>query len=124
MFITFVLTPITYAVILLTSFPIAKTQEFADLARRTIRTKMPALLSRMHRPTDLTEDDLQLMHDSSEADSQWSWLEAEVRMRAAFAEGGFSKWIQVAMSELEREANAERLKRRMHSPSNNNPDKA
>jgi hypothetical protein len=99
----------------------AKTQEFADLARRTIRTKMPALLSRIHRPTDLTEDDHLLMDDSS-VDVHWSWQEAEARMRAAFAEGGLSRWIQVAMSELEREASMERLKRVDKYP-NSKPDK-
>jgi hypothetical protein len=43
-------------------------------------------------------------------------------MRAAFAEGGLSRWIQVAMSELEREAGMERLKRVDKSPSSK-PDK-
>jgi len=97
------------------------TQEFADLARRTIRTKMPALSSRIHRPTDLTEDD-QVLMGASAVDVHWSWPEAEARMRAAFAEGGLSKWIEVAMSELEREASMERLKRVDKSP-NSKADK-
>jgi hypothetical protein len=44
-------------------------------------------------------------------------------MRAAFAEGGLSRWIQVAMSELEREASMERLKRRVDKSSDGRPDK-
>ena len=61
--------------------------------------------------------------DDHGLDVHWSWPEAEARMRAAFIEGGLSRWIQVAMSELEREASMERLKRRVDKSSDGRPDK-
>ncbi|KAF9444729.1 hypothetical protein P691DRAFT_806943 [Macrolepiota fuliginosa MF-IS2] len=42
---------------------------------------------------------------------EWTWDDAEKRLRQAYDQGGFTLWAQVALREVETEARAERAKR-------------
>ena len=44
-------------------------------------------------------------------DMEWTWPDAEKRLKAAYEADGFSGWAQAALQELESEGNAERKKR-------------
>lgn len=92
--------------------------------RYLVQTKMPALSSRIHRPP--TDDDHTgtirnsptgaldapqiVMHEDT-GDVEWTWPDAEKRLRAAYDNGGFSGWAQAALEELEAEGRSERRKR-------------
>ena len=81
--------------------------------RKAVMAYMPELSSRIHRPTD--EDDgifyQTSKHITDTAATQWTWPDAEDRLKAAFDNGGFSGWAEAAVRELELEGRAERLRR-------------
>lgn len=44
-------------------------------------------------------------------DEEWTWEEAEKRLKKAYDQGGFTLWAQMALRELEAEARVERVRR-------------
>ena len=81
--------------------------------RLAVLTHMPGLSSRIHRATD-AEDGIfyQTSNNIKETEAmQWTWPDAEQRLRAAFDKDGFSGWAEAAVRELELEGKAERLRR-------------
>ncbi|EKM56315.1 uncharacterized protein PHACADRAFT_91562 [Phanerochaete carnosa HHB-10118-sp] len=99
------------------------TQEFAERMRTLVRTKMPVLSSRIHRP--LAEEDhtatiwndpvcvdvpYTVVNEASEQ-TEWAWPDAEKRLEVAYERDGFSGWAQAVLEELEAEGRAERRKR-------------
>ena len=77
---------------------------------------MPFLSSRIHRSPDLenSEDDPNApqLHVNQESGAvEWSWPDAEHRLKAAYEEGGIMGWAEAALRELEAEGEMERSKR-------------
>ncbi|CCM01348.1 uncharacterized protein FIBRA_03398 [Fibroporia radiculosa] len=102
---------------------VQNTQEFATRMRQLILTRMPVLASRIHRPLE-PDDGLpsitgphptpeeSLLHTHGTPRSiEWSWPDAEQRLRDAFEKDGISGWAAAAMHELEAEGQIERRKR-------------
>jgi hypothetical protein len=48
---------------------------------------------------------------ASSSSTNWTWSEAEDRLREAFDKGGFPAWAEAAMKEMEAEGQVERRKR-------------
>ena len=74
---------------------------------------MPELSSRIHRPTNESDDIFyRTSSDMNDAEAtNWAWPDAEKRLQAAFEKHGFSGWAEAAVKELELEGRAERLRR-------------
>lgn len=101
---------------------VSQTQEFADRMRSFVLTRMPMLSSRIHRALQ-AEDHPEELIDSSAATThlhgapgssntlQWSWPEAEERLRVAYDSGGVYSWAEAVLYELETEGQVERVKR-------------
>ncbi|EJF58149.1 hypothetical protein DICSQDRAFT_173240 [Dichomitus squalens LYAD-421 SS1] len=94
------------------------THEFANRMRDAILTRMPSLSARIYRPPKAEDGDPLLLPDPPEESSstldaaeEWSWPEAERRLREAFDKHGFYGWAAAAMHELEAEGRIERAKR-------------
>ena len=91
--------------------------------RILVREKLPVLSARIHRPpvkedhtatlwnSPTSAETPQIVGIENIADAEWSWQDAEKRLRDAFDRDGFSGWAQAAMLELEAEGRAERRKR-------------
>lgn len=106
----FLFTPVKSTIIawLLTVFS-AKAREFGDRMRSLILTNMPLLSDRLHRTSTLDSD-------APDFPVEWSWPDAEQRLKEAFERGGFSEWVVAVVREVETEARAEKLKRRKGEP--------
>ena len=81
--------------------------------RLTLLTKWPLLASRIHRASDsapLPEVDPDPPAPIPSADG-WSWNDAQARLAAAYEHGGVTRFAEVAVGELEAEAEVERRKR-------------
>lgn len=82
---------------------------------------MPMLSERLHRPSEVEGDTIPLPKDPSytphvhitngEHVTEWSWSDAERRLKMAYEKDGFSGWAQAALEELEAERIAEKNKR-------------
>ncbi|KAH9930439.1 uncharacterized protein BXZ73DRAFT_77884 [Epithele typhae] len=87
-------------------------KEFADKMREAVTTRMPLLTSRIHRSPEAEDGDVLLpfpdSHDPSHADKEWTWPDAEKRLREVFDTHGFYGWAAAAMRELEAEDRLER----------------
>ena len=73
--------------------------------RGFLRAQVPAMVAGIYRPSD------GVTPPSVQACDEWSWPEAEKRIRKAYEEEGFAGWIKAALVELEIEAHIERRKR-------------
>lgn len=75
-------------------------------------SSVPDLTAKIHRPP-MSEDERRGVYLVSPPGSEehWSWEEAEVRLKKAYDEGGFSLWAQTALRELEAEVRVERIRR-------------
>ncbi|KAG5639818.1 hypothetical protein DXG03_003332 [Asterophora parasitica] len=93
-----------------------QTREFAHRMRMLIWRGLPSLTSQIHRPLE-AEDEGDLVPSSVQPDPTWNWEEAEKRMQAAYAKGGFGDWVQVAMREVEDELKVERARRQREDDS-------
>ncbi|EED78505.1 predicted protein [Postia placenta Mad-698-R] len=101
---------------------VRNTQEFADRMRSFVLARMPMLSSRIHRALQ-AEDHSEEFVNSSAATThlhgapgssntlQWSWPEAEERLRVAYDSGGVYTWAEAVLHELETEGQVERVKR-------------
>ncbi|KAI0695022.1 hypothetical protein BC835DRAFT_1273831 [Cytidiella melzeri] len=98
----------------------ATLNHFASRMRSSIQTNMPGLMAKLHRPsTDpSTPGTLSPTHPGAKAviehrteKVEWSWPDAEQRLRMAFEQGGFSGWADAVMRELELESEMERQRR-------------
>ncbi|KAI0938365.1 hypothetical protein AcV5_000061 [Taiwanofungus camphoratus] len=111
-----------------TAMGVRDTKEFADRMRLLIVTKMAFLSSRIHRPpgpedehiegnaTSVTPRSPSLRSAAGARGVEWSWPDAEQRLKAAFERDGFMGWAEAALRELEAEHEAERAKiRRLQS---------
>ncbi|KIJ29047.1 hypothetical protein M422DRAFT_71307 [Sphaerobolus stellatus SS14] len=116
-----------------TTMGVQTVDEFADKMRNTVQSMTPNLSSRIYRrptPSDDTEVSLppistavkseshsaaQSTVNVTEGSREWNWDNAAERLYAAYKEGGFAVWMEVAGKELEKEASAERS-RRDHGP--------
>jgi len=87
-------------------------REFGHRMRSFMWSSVPDLTARIHRPP-MTEDERQDVYLVSlpGLEEQWSWEAAEVRLKKAYDEGGFSLWAQTALRELEAEVRVERTRR-------------
>jgi hypothetical protein len=112
-----------------TCFPHTQTQEFASAMRLTLRTKWPLLTSRIHRTSDSaplpTPVSLPLTISSPASPpldvpppataapdvDEWNWPAAKARLAAAYERGGVAQFAEVAIGELEAEAELERRDR-------------
>lgn len=91
--------------------------------RTLVRTKLPVLSSRIHRPP--ADDDhtatirndpaqvetLHIVINEQSGEAEWAWPDAEKRLVDAYERNGFSGWAQAALQELEAEGRSERRKR-------------
>ncbi|KDQ06532.1 hypothetical protein BOTBODRAFT_39535 [Botryobasidium botryosum FD-172 SS1] len=91
-------------------------EEFGSHMRRSIRTNMPVLQSRLYRRTPDPSSD---SHENEDTRTQneafaanWTLPEAELRLQAALDEGGLLQWAKQALIEFEgeREANRNRVR--------------
>lgn len=95
--------------------------------RTIVRTKLPALSDRIHRRPTAEDhpDDMDNFPDASTSDRlsfdqatgkfEWSWPDAEKRLKDAFETKGFSGWAEAALRELEAEDQAAERNRRGHT---------
>jgi hypothetical protein len=90
--------------------------------RLTLLTKWPLLASRIHRADDSAPLPVVVSPASEpEVDPEppaaipladgWSWHDAQARLAAAYEHGGVTRFAEVAVGELEAEAEVERRKR-------------
>ncbi|KAF5347959.1 hypothetical protein D9756_010215 [Leucocoprinus leucothites] len=89
--------------------------EFARLMRYWTDQHLRPITDRIHRSPENEEERkaaLDIAAFGVGEDEEWTWEDAEKRMKRAYEEGGFSLWGQVALRELEAEARAERARRR------------
>lgn len=77
--------------------------------RSAILAKIPGLSARLHRPPDTSY--AYIVDTSESRELEWSWPDAEKRLKGAFERGGLSGWAVAAIREVEAEARAERAKR-------------
>jgi hypothetical protein len=89
----------------------AKTKDFADRMRHSVRTHVPALSSRIHRSLERAEVDHPALDCPDSQDMDWGWPAAEARLKKAFDNGGWAGWADAAIKEVEAEAKMERMKR-------------
>jgi len=75
-------------------------------------SSLPSLPQRILRGPE-TDEERQSAHAVAAygAHEQWTWPEAEERLKRAYEEGGIGLWAQVALREVEAEARVEREKR-------------
>ena len=78
--------------------------------RSIFQTTVPGLRSRLYRPPE-TDDDRYELQTQAAIEQDWSWEEAEERLKKAYEAGGITDWAQTALRELEAEARVERTKR-------------
>jgi len=83
--------------------------------RSIFQTAVPGLRSRLFRPPE-TDDEwyeiqTQGVTSSSVVEREWTWEEAEERLKNAYEQGGITSWAQTALRELEAEVQVERSKR-------------
>lgn len=93
-----------------------QTQEFAHRMRHFILHQMPFLSSRIHRPPnpENSGDDPsapQSYMDQGRVPVEWSWSDAEHRLKTAYEEDGIMGWAEAALRELEAEGELERSRR-------------
>ncbi|KAI0318368.1 hypothetical protein OF83DRAFT_1171153 [Amylostereum chailletii] len=108
-----------------TSLGVKDTQEFGALMRAFMLSKMPFLSSRIYRtpsssalppafplPVSLPFQAAPVDHEYMEEDAlrTWTWAAAQERLSAAYEQGGMGLWAEVALREMEIEA--ELLRRR------------
>lgn len=83
--------------------------------RFILQTTFPSLRSRLYRPPETDDERFETQTQESSLPSviehSWNWEEAEQRLKKAYEEGGITVWAQVALRELEAEAEVERTKR-------------
>ncbi|KAL5514326.1 hypothetical protein ACEPAG_2414 [Sanghuangporus baumii] len=89
--------------------------EFTARVRGLLSTHMPIISQRIYR-SSLEEDPasrngLQTDTHRSKEDNNWTWEEAEDRLRNAFDRGGVGEWAECAIRELEAEEEVERRRR-------------
>ncbi|KAL6299311.1 hypothetical protein BKA93DRAFT_829971 [Sparassis latifolia] len=100
-----------------TALGVRDTQEFADRVRMFIVKRMPVLSYRIYRPLGLEDEELDAKSVSTLSQPhpddvlQWSWPDAEKRLKAAFERDGFMGWAEAAVTELEAEGQVERVRR-------------
>jgi len=88
------------------------TQEFAQLMRSAVLTRLPRLSARIHRPSETGDNPSDIVPILPSSSSEpWTWTDAEERLKKAFDEGGLPAWGEAAIAEVEAEGHAERLKR-------------
>ncbi|KAH9830098.1 uncharacterized protein C8Q71DRAFT_799483 [Rhodofomes roseus] len=92
------------------------TQEFAHRMRFFIMHRMPFLSSRIHRPPNPENSGdgsevPRLRVDQGSGTIEWTWPDAERRLKTAYEEGGFMGWAEAALQEIEAEGELERSKR-------------
>lgn len=84
--------------------------------RYFILHRMPFLSSRIHRPPDTGDasedpDIPRLYVEKSSGVVEWSWPDAEHRLKTAYEESGIMGWAEAALREVEMEGELERSKR-------------
>ncbi|OCB89105.1 hypothetical protein A7U60_g3704 [Sanghuangporus baumii] len=89
--------------------------EFAARMRELLLTHMPIISQRIYR-SSLDEDLIsrngtQIDTHRDEEGNNWTWEEAEDRLRDAFDHGGVGDWAECAIRELEAEEEVERRRR-------------
>jgi hypothetical protein len=88
--------------------------EFASRMRYWTDHYLRPITDRIHRPPE-SEEERRAAHEVAPynlgRDEEWTWQEAEERLKKAYEQGGFSLWAQVALRELEAEARVERARR-------------
>jgi len=101
---------------------VENTQEFATRMRSWVVTRMPGLSARLHRASAAEDHtatianapnllDTAIVVDERTDAAEWSWPDAEKRLKMAFEQGGFSGWAEAVTQELEAESRVERRKR-------------
>jgi len=104
-----------------TALGVEDAPEFGQKMRSIFQTTVPGLRSRLYRPPE-TDDDRYELQTQAAIEQDWSWEEAEERLKKAYEEGGITDWAQTALRELEAEARVERTKRdRETSAGSNEP---
>ncbi|PCH44642.1 hypothetical protein WOLCODRAFT_123878 [Wolfiporia cocos MD-104 SS10] len=106
-----------------TSLGVSNAQEFADRVRALIIERMPLLSSRIHRRIQREDETSELrlgppttpsshIHvEPASGAAEWTWHDAEKRLKAAFQQDGIVGWAEAALQELEAEGELERAKR-------------
>lgn len=86
--------------------------DFARRMRYWTNQYLYPITDRIHRGPE-TDEERRASHEVAvPCETEWTWEEAEERMKKAYDEGGYTLWAKVALRELEAEARAERAKRR------------
>jgi len=99
------------------SMGVDNVDQFAARMRLLILEHMPDLSYRIHRrsedETQIDQPPSKLRKGSQDPNTveSWEWTKAEKRLGDAFDKGGVAVWAEVAMRELEIEAERERTKR-------------
>ncbi|EKM75293.1 hypothetical protein AGABI1DRAFT_103048 [Agaricus bisporus var. burnettii JB137-S8] len=93
--------------------------DFARRMRYLADKHLTGLKSRIYRGPE-NEEERKASREavpfgSVNEEEEWSWEEAEKRLKKAYDEGGFTLWSKVALRELEAEARIERARRRRES---------
>lgn len=102
------------------------TRQFGHKMRSIFQTTVPGLRSRLLRPpeTDNENYEIQTLGIAlPSAIEEWSWEEAEERLKKAYEQGGISVWAQTALIELEADARVERTKRDREQEAASTPGK-
>ncbi|KZT07910.1 uncharacterized protein LAESUDRAFT_697949 [Laetiporus sulphureus 93-53] len=106
-----------------TALGVRDTQEFAQRMRLLIMDSMPNLSARIHQalhdeeerafPSEAITHTItnENMDANSKASIEWSWPDAETRLKAAFEKDGLVGWGEAVLHELETEAKINRSKR-------------
>ncbi|THU81773.1 hypothetical protein K435DRAFT_844618 [Dendrothele bispora CBS 962.96] len=95
------------------------TQEFAERMHGFVSTRIPVLSVWINRSHFNEDDDCSSSQSASEVDKEWTWPEAEDRLRDAYSRGGATAWIETALKEMEDEVRSLRRKRdKMEDESN------
>ena len=87
--------------------------------RSLVWSHLPGLTAQIHRPlrdsdslpSPSNDDNLGFLDELDELGREWTWTEAEMRLEAAYDQGGVPAWIKAAMAEMAVEAKVERTKR-------------
>ncbi|KAL5498661.1 hypothetical protein ACEPAH_2016 [Sanghuangporus vaninii] len=89
--------------------------EFAARVRETLLTHMPIISQRIYRSSlegnSTSRNGTQTDTHRNEGGGNWTWEEAEDRLRDAFDRGGVGEWAECAIRELEAEEEVERRRR-------------
>lgn len=92
--------------------------DFARRMRYLADKYLPGVKDRIYRGPENDDErkaSLEVVPFGSLNEEEWSWEEAEERMKRAYDQGGFALWTKVALREVEAEARIERAKRRRQS---------